>query len=124
MKYAFEVPFAEVQAHLDTFVSVVLSSLESEFLVLPKGEGFVEYPVFEQAYEFLKQATSGFQTIDVETLTKAAIQVPMVMIVIRTILGFTPPEWAYLATRHSGVEVPQGFVRALDGVFVWRHYGR
>ena len=29
-------------------------------------------------------------------------------------LGFTPPEWGYVATRHTGVEVAQGFVRSLD----------
>jgi hypothetical protein len=29
-------------------------------------------------------------------------------------LGFTPPEWAYMATLQTGVEVSQGFVRSLD----------
>jgi hypothetical protein len=29
-------------------------------------------------------------------------------------LGFTPPEWAYIATQRTGVEVNQGFVRTLD----------
>jgi hypothetical protein len=29
-------------------------------------------------------------------------------------LGFTPPEWAYIATQRTGVEVSQGFVRSLD----------
>lgn len=29
-------------------------------------------------------------------------------------LGFTPPEWGYLATRQTGVIVSQGFVRSLD----------
>ncbi len=43
MKYPFEASFEEVQSNLDTFVSVVFSSLESEFLILPKGSGFVDY---------------------------------------------------------------------------------
>lgn len=60
MKYPFEVPFEEIEADPDPFVSAIFSCLESEFLVLPKGEGFIDYPVFEQAYERLKQATAGF----------------------------------------------------------------
>jgi len=40
--------------------------------------------------------------------------VPISIIVIRTILGFTPPEWAYLATQKTDVQIDQGFVRALD----------
>lgn len=29
-------------------------------------------------------------------------------------LGFTPPEWAYLATQRTDVQIDQGFARALD----------
>jgi len=29
-------------------------------------------------------------------------------------LGFTPPEWAYIATQRTGVAVSQGFIRSLD----------
>ena len=29
-------------------------------------------------------------------------------------LGFTPPEWGYLATQRTGVNVARGFVRSLD----------
>lgn len=59
MKYPFEVSFAELEENLDGYVSAVFSTLESEFLILPRGEGFVDYPVFEQAYEVLKQATES-----------------------------------------------------------------
>lgn len=34
--------------------------------------------------------------------------------VLRTILGFTPPEWAYVTTERTDVEVPQGAARTLD----------
>ncbi|MEW6182623.1 MAG: hypothetical protein AB1500_05520 [Bacillota bacterium] len=114
MKFSFEVPFPEVEANLDTFVSAVFSCLESEFLVLPKGEGFIDYPVFEKGYESLKQATSGFKNIQVESVMDVVFQIPMCFIVLRTMLGFTPPEWAYIATQRTGVEVSQGFVRTLD----------
>lgn len=114
MKYGFEVPVSELTENLNQYASVVLSSLESEFLVMPKGQGFIEYPVFEEAYEFLKKATNGFQNIESGTVIEAAFQFPMVIIVLRTMVGFTPPEWAYLASRHTSVDVPQGFARSLD----------
>jgi hypothetical protein len=40
--FPFESDFDVVQGRLDEFVSAVVSSLQSEFLILPKGEGFVE----------------------------------------------------------------------------------
>ncbi|MEW6727262.1 hypothetical protein ACP3TJ_04130 [Desulforudis sp. 1088] len=114
MKYPFEVPFSEVEANPDIYISAVFSCLESEFLVLPRGDGFVDYPVFESGYEALKQSTGGFRNIDPKPITEAACRNPMIIIVLRTMLGFTPPEWAYVTTQRTGVEVTQGFVRTLD----------
>ena len=51
MPFPFEVEFEEVHADLDTYVDAVFGCLESEFLVMPKGEGFVEFPAFEEGYE-------------------------------------------------------------------------
>ncbi len=93
---------------------MVFSSLVSEFLVPPKGEGFIGYPTFEAGYEHLKQATSGFQNISPETILPVAVQHPMAIIVLRTMLGFSPPEWAYLTTQRTGLDVTQGFARTLD----------
>ena len=44
----------------------------------------------------------------------AICQTPISFIVLRTILGFTPPEWAYITTQRGGVEVTQGAARSLD----------
>lgn len=114
MRFPFEVPFDQIQASPDEYVSAVFSCLESEFLILPKGDGFVEYPVFETGYEALKQATAGFTDISLTPMLQVASNIPISIIVIRTMLGFTPPEWAYLTTQRTGVEVSQGFVRTLD----------
>jgi hypothetical protein len=113
-QFPFECEFSTVQARLDEFVSVVFSSLESEFLVLPKGEGFVEYAVFEMGYEALKRATSGFIRFTPEVVLSAVRETPIALIVLRTMLGFTPPEWAYMASQRTGVEVPQGAGRSID----------
>jgi hypothetical protein len=114
MKYPFEVPFSEVETNLDEFVAAVFSCLASEFLVMPRGLGFVEYPVFEKGYEALKQATSGFEDISEESISKVVLEVPISLIVVRTLLGFTPPEWAYVTTQRTSVRVDQGFARTLD----------
>ena len=72
---------------------------------MPKGIGFIDYPVFEQGYEALKHATKGFTLLDPEALLQKTFEAPVVILVLRTMLGFTPPEWAYLATLQTGVEV-------------------
>lgn len=113
-KYPFEVAFDELLHHADSYVDAVFSCLESEFLVMPKGAGFVEYPVFEHGYEALKAATTGFSLFDPRKVLTLAMTEPMVIVILRAMLGFTPPEWAYLATQRTGVAVSQGFVRSLD----------
>lgn len=114
MKYPFEIPFAQVKVNLDALVDAVFSCLESEFLVLPKGPGFIEYPVFEQGYEALKRATSGFAILDVDRVLGVVLEVPISLVVLRTVLGFSPPEWAYVATEATGIDVTQGAVRSID----------
>lgn len=114
MPYPFEVSFQRLEADLNLFVTNIFSHLQSEFLVLPKGEGFLDYSAFEGGYEVLKRRTSEFQTINAQSLLVTVSENPIAMIVIRTMLGFTPPEWAYLATQKSGIEVSQGFVRSMD----------
>jgi hypothetical protein len=114
MKYPFEATYQEIEANPDPFVSAVFLSLESEFLILPKGDGFIDYPVFERAYEALKQATGGFSNLTGEVVFETVKRAPLTLIILRTMLGFTPPEWAYVATQRSGVDVTQGFARTLD----------
>lgn len=114
MKYPFKASYEEIKADAEGYVDAVFSCLESEFLVMPKGLGFVEYPAFERGYEVLKMATRGFSELDPEKVLPSALAEPISIVVLRTMLGFTPPEWAYLTTQRTGVNVSQGFVRALD----------
>ena len=113
-KFPFEVPFSVIKENPSPFISVIFSCLESEFLVMPKGLGFIEYPVFEQGYEALKKATGGFFDFSPDRVYPIACSAPISFIVLRTILGFSPSEWAYLASRRAGAEISQGFVRNLD----------
>jgi hypothetical protein len=114
MPFPFEVPFEQVQTNLNTYVDEVFRALRSEFLTMPKGDGFVEYPVFEQGYEALKGATSDFRDLSPALVIETVYRVPVALIVLRAMLGFTPPEWAYVTTQRTNVEVPQGAARTLD----------
>jgi len=81
---------------------------------MPKGKGFIEYPIFEKGYEALKQATSGFSDLTSEKVLPIIFSEPIALIVLRSMLGFTPPEWAYIASQKTGTQVTQGYARSLD----------
>ena len=113
-KQPFEVPFSEVQADPAPYIEAVLACLASEFWVMPKGDGFVDYPTFDSGYERLKLATRGFRDIASEAVLQAVIECPISFVVLRSMLGFTPPEWAYITAQRKGVEIPQGYARSID----------
>lgn len=113
-KYPFEASFEEIQADPESFAASVFACLESDFLQMPKGLGFVEYPVFEKGYEALKQVTKGFADLSPKKILPVVFSAPICIVVLRAMLGFTPPEWAYIASQRTGVNLTQGFVRSLD----------
>lgn len=110
----FEADSKTLANSLDEFVEVVFSSLESEFLLMPRGTGFLAYSDFESAYEGLKKATSGFRELNEDVVFQVVVNQPIAVIVLRTILGFTPSELAYVAEEETKVKMSQGFVRTLD----------
>jgi hypothetical protein len=112
--FPFEDSWEEILRDPESYVDSVFSCLESEFLVMPKGAGFVEYPVFERGYEALKAATEGFSKLNPDKVYPMTVSEPISVVVLRTMLGFTPPEWGYITTQRTGVQVTQGFVRSLD----------
>src|SRR5713226_5604804 len=108
MPLPFEVPFGEIERDLDLYVDEVFSCLKSDFMTLPKSPGFVEYSVFERGYESLKRATRAFRDLSADTVLRAVYDTPIILIVLRCMLGFSPPEWAYVALPRNGVDVTQG----------------
>ncbi len=77
MPFPFEVGFGEVQSNLDEHVNAVFRCLESEFLVMPKGTGFIEFSTFETGYEALKRATGSFQDFTPEKVAPVVLEVPI-----------------------------------------------
>ena len=59
MSYPFEVSYTQVQADVEPFIDVLFGALHSSFLLLPRGQGFITYSEFQQAYEVLKRHTAG-----------------------------------------------------------------
>lgn len=113
-KQPFEFNFSKAAPDLDAMVDAVFSSLQSSFITMPRGEGFVEYATFEAGYEVLKKATGGFANWNAKSVVSAIVQLPVVLVVVRSILGFSPPEWADVASQRGNVSIDQGWARTLD----------
>ena len=95
-------------------VDVTFGDLQSHFLILPQGSGYIRYPEFQSAYEVLKQKTSAFREFTEEKVWSALIEDSLAFVVLRTILGMSPPEWADLARSERDENVPQNEARNLD----------
>jgi hypothetical protein len=105
---------SDLATHLDDYVDEVLADLTSSFLVMPKGNLFVEYQEFSAAYECLKRSTAAFSAITPDSLWAAVLENSQCVLVVRTILGMTPPEWAELTRSEGHDEVDADWLRAFD----------
>ena len=114
MARPFEVDIDYLRGHLDEFVDVAFSDLQSQFLVLPKGNNFIEYRDFQDGYEVLKRNTGAFFNFDEATVWQALQEDSLSFLVLRTILGMSPPEWADLARSERGSGINQNQARTLD----------
>ncbi|MEO1658367.1 MAG: hypothetical protein AAFR65_11650 [Pseudomonadota bacterium] len=114
MPSPFEVSYTDIEADIENYVDGVFDTLKSGFMTLPKGEGFVDYPVFEAGYEALKKKTNGFTELNADQAVLLAFEKPITLIVLRAMLGFTPSEWAEAATELTDTKVTQGAARTVD----------
>ncbi len=114
MPSRFEADFSDPKLRYDDFIDEVFGELKSKFIEMPKGEGFIDYPTFEHGYQTLKKTTDAFTTITPEAIQAAVEAAPIAFIVFRTILGFTPPEWANVTSTIGLLEIDQGPARAID----------
>ena len=108
----FEVAPEYLLEHLDELVRVTFADLKSQFLVMPRGQSYVEYAAFQAAYEVLKRQTDAFSELSEAPVWRALREDSRAFRVLRTILGMTPPELAELARTERNVAIPQGAARA------------
>jgi hypothetical protein len=116
-KYPFEVPYTEIVAKLASFIETIFGDLQSSFLLVPRGPNFISYTKFQLAYEGLKRHTSGFSKFERTNVLDAIKENPLALIVLRSILGFTPPELAYVTSQNSSQVISQNFARKVDRQF-------
>lgn len=114
MPLRFDADYRDPDIALDPLIDEVFGELRSSFIAMPKGEGFIDYPTFEKGYQTLKRRTDAFANVTTDTILAAVREAPISFIVFRCILGFSPPEWAYVTTELTGVVVDQGAARAID----------
>jgi predicted ribosome-associated RNA-binding protein Tma20 len=114
MPSRFEIDYADPAIEWEPLVDEVFGELTSSFIEMPKGDGFVEYGTFEKGYQTLKRHTDAFAAVTSDTVLAAVRETPIAFIVFRCILGFTPPEWAYMTSEKTGVAVDQGAARSID----------
>ncbi len=114
MPHPFEVGGDYLASHIDEMVDVTFADIQSQFLVMPRGQNFVEFRSFQDAYEALKQETDAFARFNDETVWSALKRNALTFVVVRTMLGVSPPEWAELAKAEREVDVPQNVARQLD----------
>jgi hypothetical protein len=113
-QHPFEVDADYLSAHIDEMVDVTFADIQSQFLMMPRGQNFIEFESFQDAYEALKQETDAFARFNDETVWRALKRNALVFVVVRTILGVSPPEWAELAKAERDIDVPQNVARQLD----------
>ena len=94
MPLRFEANYGDPALVFEPLIDEVFAELKSSFVEMPRGEGFVDYPTFEWGYQELKRSTETFANETNATVVAAVEAAPVVFVVFRAILGFTPPEWA------------------------------
>lgn len=105
MTHPFQLTPEELDDRMEEMVDVTFADLQSQFLMLPKGQGFIEYPDFQVAYEVLKRRTRAFANFTTAAVWNALREDALALVVLRTILGFSPPEWAEVARAETEVDV-------------------
>ena len=114
MTHPFELSPRHLKSRLDEMVEATFGDLQSQFLILPRGAGFVEYADFQAAYEVLKRETHAFSLLSDETVWQALREDALCLVILRTILGLSPPEWADLARSDRNSDVTQNAARSID----------
>lgn len=111
----FEVTSSDLQDRIEELVDATFSDLQSQFLVLPRGANFVEYREFQNAYEVLRRRTNAFADFSEGSVLTALRENSLCLVVVRTMLGMSPPEWADLARSDKNSDITQGHARSLEG---------
>ncbi|MBI4308488.1 MAG: hypothetical protein HY684_06760 [Chloroflexi bacterium] len=112
--HSFEATPEQLESHIEFYVDSFISGLQSFFMVMPKGGDFVDYERFQRAYGVLRESTKNFDEFSEGQVLKAIESDPLALVVVRTILGLSPPEFGHIASLAVGVDVDQSSARRID----------
>src|SRR5436309_1690464 len=79
----------------------VLDTLQSFFVVMPRGDSFVARDDFQAAYDVFADETRRGKDLSGEALLRAIRRNPRAWLVLRCIVGMTPGEAAWLAAEEA-----------------------
>lgn len=112
--HPFEATEEQLYSNIEYYVDKFVGSLQSFYMVMPEGSAFVDFKMFKAAYDALSNGTNDFEDFSAERALSVVRQSPLVLIVMRAMLGLSPPEFAHITTITTGVEVNQSAARRLD----------
>jgi len=112
--HPFEATEEQLQGAIDRYIDTFIHGLHSFFELMPKGHAFVDFERFRMGYRTLRETTEDFRRFTEETVLTAIRTDPLAFVVLRSILGMTPPELASLAQARLGTDIDQGVARRLD----------
>jgi hypothetical protein len=112
--YPFQANAKQLEEHIGEYVTETVASLSSFYLELPRRDDFLEYEPFKRAYEELCAATERFKNLDRHTIHEAVKGNGLILVVLRSIAGLSPPDLGDFAQEVSGTAVKQGTARRLD----------
>lgn len=84
-----------------TRAQAVLDTLQSFFIEMPRGGSFVEREDFQLGYVAFKQETRDGTDLSGAALLRAIRKEPRAWLVLRTIVGMSPGEAAWLAVEEA-----------------------
>jgi hypothetical protein len=115
--HPFEADSKQLHENIEAFVDATFADLTSEFLLLPTGSGHVEFSDFDAAYEVLKRYTHAFSTLAPGPILDALREDSRALVVLRSILGMSAPEWGDLVLSEGGPRIDMTAARNIDRRF-------
>jgi hypothetical protein len=112
--HSYQATLEQIQADIDRYVDSFIGGLQSFFELMPKGAGFIHFERFQAAYGVLREETDNFGRLELERVLAAIRRDSLALVVLRSILGVTPPELASLVRERTGMDLDQSAARRLD----------
>jgi hypothetical protein len=110
----FEADEQQLDSDIERYIDVFIAGLQSFFVVMPRGEAFVEFERFKKGYDCLRRWSGSFDKLSEEVALAAVEEDPLALVVLRTMTGLSAPELGHLACGELKAQVDQSAARRVD----------